>query len=78
LLIYVQPRAEALLWMFLFVPFRSPLKSIMISIWLAYGMRLVPGAPPQVGPELEEATRVCGASGLRVRRDVTLPRSNTA
>src|SRR4030095_8942676 len=38
----------ALLWVFLFVPFLSPLKSTMVSIWLAYtivwlayGMRLV-------------------------------------
>jgi len=70
----------ALLWVFLFVPFLSPLKSTMISIWLAYsivwlayGMRLVSGTLLQVGPELEEAARVSGASDLRVKRDVTLP-----
>jgi iron(III) transport system permease protein len=70
----------ALLWVFLFVPFLSPLKSTMASIWLAYsivwlayGMRLVSGTLLQVGPELEEAARVSGASDLRVKRDVTLP-----
>jgi iron(III) transport system permease protein len=70
----------ALLWVFLFVPFLSPLKSTMVSIWLAYsivwlayGMRLVSGTLLQVGPELEEAARVSGASDLRVKRDVTLP-----
>ena len=70
----------ALLWVFLFVPFLSPLKSTMFSIWLAYsivwlayGMRLVSGTLLQVGPELEEAARVSGASDLRVKRDVTIP-----
>jgi iron(III) transport system permease protein len=70
----------ALLWVFLFVPFLSPLKSTMFSIWLAYsivwlayGMRLVSGTLLQVGPELEEAARVSGASDLRVKRDVTVP-----
>jgi len=70
----------ALLWVFLFVPFLSPLKSTMASIWLAYtivwlayGMRLVSGTLLQVGPELEEAARVTGATDLRVKRDVTVP-----
>lgn len=70
----------ALLWVFLFVPFLSPIKSTMASIWiaytivwLAYGMRLVSGTLLQVGPELEEAARVSGASDLRVKRDVTIP-----
>ena len=70
----------ALLWIFLFVPFLSPLKSTMASIWLAYsivwlayGMRLVSGTLLQVAPELEEAARTAGASDLRVKRDVTVP-----
>jgi iron(III) transport system permease protein len=70
----------ALLWVFLFVPFLSPLKSTMASIWiaytivwLAYGMRLVSGTLLQVGPELEEAGRVSGASDLQVKRDITIP-----
>ncbi len=70
----------ALLWVFLFVPVLSPLRSTMFSIWLAYsivwlayGMRLISGTLLQVAPELEEAARVAGASDLRVKRDVTLP-----
>jgi iron(III) transport system permease protein len=70
----------ALLWVFLFVPLLAPLKSTLVSIWLAYsivwlayGMRLVSGTLFQVGPELEEAARVAGASDLRVKRDVTVP-----
>jgi iron(III) transport system permease protein len=70
----------ALLWVFLFVPLLSPVKETMLSIWLAYsivwlayGMRLVSGTLLQVGPELEEAARVTGASDLRVKRDVTVP-----
>lgn len=70
----------ALLWVFLFVPFLSPLRSTMFSIWLAYsivwlayGMRLISGTLLQVGPELEEAARVSGANDLRVKRDVTIP-----
>jgi iron(III) transport system permease protein len=70
----------ALLWVFLFVPFLAPLKSTIFSIWLAYsivwlayGMRLISGTLLQVGPELEEAARVAGASDLRAKRDVTVP-----
>jgi iron(III) transport system permease protein len=63
-----------------FQPFLSPLKSTMVSIWLAYtivwlayGMRIVSGTLLQVGPELEEAARTAGANDLRVKRDVTVP-----
>lgn len=70
----------ALLWVFLFFPPLSPLRSTMFSIWLAYsivwlayGMRLVSGTLLQVAPELEEAARVSGANDLRVKRDVTVP-----
>ena len=31
-------------------------------VWLAYGMRLVPGTLLQVGPELEEAARTTGGT----------------
>ncbi len=70
----------ALLWVFLFFKPLSPLRETLVSIWfayslvwLAYGMRLVSGTLLQVGPELEEAARVSGASQMRVTRDVTLP-----
>jgi ABC-type Fe3+ transport system permease subunit len=70
---------HSLLWVFL-VPLLSPLKSTVVSIWLAYaivwlayGMRLVSGTLLQVAPELEEAARTAGANDLRVKRDVTAP-----
>ncbi|PWC35577.1 iron ABC transporter permease [Azospirillum sp. TSO22-1] len=70
----------AIFWVFLFVAPLAPLRQTLLSIWaaytlvwLAYGMRLVSGALLQVGPELEEAGRVVGASPWRVSRDLTLP-----
>ena len=70
----------AVFWVFLFVPFLAPLRSTLFSIWfaysvvwLAYGMRLIQSALLQVGPELEEAGRLVGASRARVSRDITVP-----
>ena len=70
----------ALLWVFLFFKPLSPLRATMVSIWLAYtivwvayGMRLVSGTLLQVGPELEEAARMVGATDMQVKRDVTIP-----
>ncbi len=70
----------AMLWVFLFFKPLSPLKSTLVSIWLAYtivwlayGMRLVSGTLLQVGPELEEAARTVGANDMRVKLDVTVP-----
>ena len=70
----------AFLWVFLFFPPLSPLRSTIFAVWiaytvvwLAYGMRLVSSSLLQVGPELEEAARSAGASRGRVSRDVTLP-----
>ena len=70
----------ALLWVFLFFKPLTPLRSTLLSIWLAYtivwmayGMRLVSGTLLQVAPELEEAARTAGASEFRVKRDVTIP-----
>jgi iron(III) transport system permease protein len=70
----------AFLWLFLFVKPLAPMRSTMVSIWLAYsvvwlayGLRLISGALLQVGPELEEAARVAGASHGRTLREVTLP-----
>jgi iron(III) transport system permease protein len=52
----------AFLWVFLFFPPLSPLRSTIFAVWiaytvvwLAYGMRLVSSSLLQVGPELEEA-----------------------
>jgi iron(III) transport system permease protein len=70
----------ALLWVFLFVRPLTPLKSTLVSVWLAYtvvwlayGMRLISGTLLQVAPELEEAARTVGASEVRVQRDITIP-----
>ncbi|MCX7256844.1 MAG: iron ABC transporter permease [Polaromonas sp.] len=70
----------AVFWVFLFVPFLAPLRSTLFSVWfayaivwLAYGMRLIQSALMQVGPELEEAGRLVGASRSRVSRDITVP-----
>ena len=70
----------AFLWVFLFFPPLAPLRSTIVSlwiaytvVWLAYGMRLVSSSLLQVAPELEEAARSAGASRGQVSRDVTLP-----
>ncbi|MDQ2926641.1 MAG: iron ABC transporter permease, partial [Pseudomonadota bacterium] len=70
----------AFLWVFLFFPPLAPLRSTIVSlwiaytvVWLAYGMRLVSSSLLQVGPELEEAGRSVGASRGQVSRDITLP-----
>jgi len=70
----------AFLWLFLFVPPLRPLRSTLVSMWLAYtivlfayGTRLLTGALIQVGPDLEEAARSVGAKAGQVIRSVTLP-----
>ena len=70
----------AFLWVFLFFPPLTPLRSTLFSVWLAYsvvwlayGMRLISSSLLQVSPELEEAARSVGAKRGRVSRDVTLP-----
>lgn len=70
----------AIFWVFLFVPFLQPVRSTLISIWfaytlvwMAYGMRLVQSSMLQIAPDLEEAGRICGATGAQVSRYVTLP-----
>lgn len=70
----------AFLWVFLFVKPLSPLRTTLAGLWLAYsvvwfayGMRFISAALLQVGPELEEAALIAGASRGRTLRDVTLP-----
>jgi iron(III) transport system permease protein len=70
----------AFLWVFLFFPPLTPLRSTLFSVWLAYsvvwlayGIRLISSSLLQVSPELEEAARSVGAKRGRVSRDVTLP-----
>jgi len=70
----------AFLWLFLFFKPIAPLRSTLFSVWIAYtvvwfayGMRLISSALIQVGPELEEAALVAGASQAQVARNITLP-----
>jgi iron(III) transport system permease protein len=70
----------AFLWVFLFVPPLTPLRTTIFSmwlaysvVWLAYGMRLISSSLMQVSPELEEAARTVGASRGRISREITLP-----
>ncbi len=70
----------AIFWVFLFTEPLRPLRQTLISVWLAYtlvwlayGMRLVSTSLLQIGPELEEAGRVVGATAARVSRDITVP-----
>ena len=70
----------AFLWVFLFFPPLTPLRTTIVSmwiaytvVWLAYGMRLISSSMMQVSPELEEAARSVGASRGRISREITLP-----
>jgi iron(III) transport system permease protein len=70
----------AFLWVFLFFPPLTPLRTTIVSmwvaytvVWLAYGMRLISSSLLQVSTELEEAGRSVGASRGRISRDITLP-----
>jgi len=70
----------AFLWVFLFFPPLTPLRTTIASmwiaysvVWLAYGMRLISSSLMQVSPELEEAGRSVGASRGVISRSITLP-----
>ena len=70
----------AFLWVFLFFPPLTPLRTTIFSmwlaysvVWLAYGMRLISSSLMQVSPELEEAGRSVGASRGTISRTITLP-----
>jgi len=70
----------AFLWVFLFFPPLTPLRTTIVSmwiaytvVWLAYGMRLISSSMMQVSTELEEAARTAGASRGRISREITLP-----
>ena len=70
----------AFLWVFLFVKPLNPLRSTLVGVWIAYsvvwfayGMRFISSSLLQVGPELEEAALVTGASPGQALRHVTLP-----
>jgi iron(III) transport system permease protein len=59
----------AFFWLFLFVPFLTPLRPTLFSVLiayivvgLAYGLRLIQATLLQVAPELEESARTTGAT----------------
>ena len=70
----------AFFWVFLFVPFLTPLRPTLASLLIAYivvglsyGLRILQATLLQVGPDLEESARVTGASLARSWRDVVIP-----
>lgn len=70
----------ALLWLFLATPLRSVLYGSIGGIAVAFVFRAAPISTQffktslmQIGPEVEEAARVCGAAWLRMYWRVVLP-----
>lgn len=70
----------AFFWVFLFVPFLTPLRPTLIALFVAYvvvglsyGLRLLQGTLIQVASELEEAARTTGAGIGRTWRDIVIP-----
>ncbi|WHS91443.1 iron ABC transporter permease (plasmid) [Sinorhizobium kummerowiae] len=70
----------AFFWVFLFVPFLTPLRPTLVSLFVAYlvvglsyGLRLLQGTLIQVAPELEESARTTGATIGRTWKDVVIP-----
>ncbi|UWU25557.1 iron ABC transporter permease (plasmid) [Rhizobium sp. CB3060] len=70
----------AFFWVFLFVPFLTPLRPTLVSLFVAYvvvglsyGLRLLQGTLLQVAPELEESARTTGATIGRTWKDVVIP-----
>lgn len=70
----------AFFWVFLFVPFLTPLRPTLASLFVAYvvvglsyGLRLLQGTLIQVAPELEESARTTGATIGRTWKDVVIP-----
>ena len=70
----------AFFWVFLFVPFLTPLRPTLASLLIAYivvglsyGLRIIQATLLQVSPELEESARATGASIGRTWMDVVIP-----
>ncbi|HEX2553233.1 MAG TPA: iron ABC transporter permease [Microvirga sp.] len=70
----------AFFWVFLFIPFLTPLRPTLASLFIAYvvvglsyGLRLLQGTLLQVSPELEESARTTGATIGRTWWDVVIP-----
>src|SRR5207248_9354336 len=70
----------ALLWLFLATPLRSVLYGSVLGLAVAFVFRAAPLSTQffktslmQIGPEVEEAARTCGAAWLRMNWKVVLP-----
>lgn len=70
----------AFFWAYLFIPILTPLRPTLFSllsayiiVGLSYGLRLIQATLLQVGAELEESARTCGASITRAWRDIVIP-----
>jgi iron(III) transport system permease protein len=70
----------ALLWLFLATPLRSVLYGSVIGLAIAFVFRAAPLSTQffktsllQIGPEVEEAARTCGAAWLRMYWRVVVP-----
>jgi iron(III) transport system permease protein len=70
----------ALLWLFLATPLRSVLYGSVVGLAVAFVFRAAPLSTQffktslmQIGPEVEEAARTCGAAWLRMYWKVVLP-----
>ena len=70
----------AFLWVFLFFPPLAPLRSTMVSlwlaytvVWLAYGMRLVSARCCRSAPSSRKPRAASARAAVSVSRDVTLP-----
>lgn len=70
----------AFFWVFLFVPFLTPIRPTLLSLLIAYivvglsyGLRLLQATLLQVAPELEEGARTTGATIGQTWRDIVVP-----
>lgn len=70
----------ALLWLFLLTPARSVLYGSVVGLAIAFVLRAAPLSTQlfktsllQIGPEVEEAARTCGAGWLRMYWKVVVP-----
>jgi len=69
-----------LLWVLVFIKPITPLREMLVSVWLAYavvwlacGTQIVRGRLEKLDPELEEIARTVGATQSRAGFDITFP-----
>ena len=69
-----------LLWVLVFIKPITPLREMLVSVWLAYavvwlacGTQIVRGRLEKLDPELEEIARTVGATQSRAGFDITSP-----